>query len=264
MKILIVSDFSKDDDYSFRARHEYDLLKGHCDLSIRCVQGKLSIGNLKDIDIALHVIHPASYQYIPHVYNLGWVKKGDIDKNITSCAIMDEVVGDDIYKPIIDHSKFGRASDHTISYLDDESVIFTINNDFDKSSTIKLIEQFNRIVDPSEPLAMLIKTNKPIDPEITKLKTVLGLYPDINFYKKEVVIGNSLNYNDLMNLYYNFDYFVDSTNGADQRYIDIGHSYGKVVNSIEEAYELFVNKKTIELGPVVLIESHLNFLQERV
>lgn len=265
MNILIISDFTKDDDYSFRARHETDILKDHCEVSVRCIHNSLKIGDLNRIDIALHVIRPDKYKYIPGPYNIGWVKLSDKYKYPTILdGVLDEVVSDDVLEVIIDVGKFGQLRPHSIPYLDGECVIFTINNDFESSRTLQLIEDFNKLVDPSEPICFAVKTNKTIDNEITQVKNRLKLYPNISFYKKEVVINSPPDYNEIMNLYSNFNYFIDSTNHMDQRYEDIGHAFNKVVYSIEEACHLIRNKKSIEVGPAVLVDSHINFLKERV
>lgn len=265
MKILIVGDFSKDDDYSFRAKHEGDILKDHYEVSMRCIHNTMKIGDINNLDIALHIINPSKYRYVNGPKNIGWIKKEDQDIYMSMLGALDEVFNDHELVPLIDRAKFGQVGHHNIPYLDGESVIFTINDNFENSKSLDLIEQFNRLVDPSEPIALAIKTSRPIDGEITALKTRLNLYPNISFYKKEVIINSPQNYNEIANLYHNFTYFVDSTNKQDKRYIDMGKAYNKYASSVEDAIELIRKKELgVEEMSTVLVDSHLNFFKERV
>ena len=170
-KITVVSDFTQNDEWSFWARNEIANLKGHLDIAVQCTKKSISKGSLNGSNMVLHFAENPIY--IPNHFNVGC--------GSDEFGLMDALIN---LPPLIVPPPY-LDSPLKIRPLEGEFVVYTINSRFDKSHTLQLVEEFSRQFDPSEPITLLIKTDRVIENEVNSLKARMGLYPNPSSCKKE-------------------------------------------------------------------------------
>lgn len=266
-KVLIIGDFSKDSEYAFWAESEVQLLRDHFDVSIRCIHNRRSEGDLQNIDLVLHVVHPENYKRISGAPNIGWAI-GEKDFYHPMCNLLDDVVDSNKLHPmpkIIDKGKLPNAKKVNIDLLNGEFVIYTINDDFDNSRTLEIVKEFHKEFDAEEPVSLVIKTNRKIDNEVTNLKNHLGIYPNINLYKKEIVVTGQQSYDDMFSMHVSFNCFVDSSYGEIKRHIEIAKSLNKFT-TMSDVRSVYEGKTEINnaMPTEKMLNSHIVYLKESI
>jgi hypothetical protein len=245
-KITIVSDFTKNDEWSFWARNEIGHLKGHLDISVRCAKKSRSEGSLDGSDMVLHFSENPTY--IPNYFNVGC--------GPDEFGLMDALIK---LPPLIVPPPY-FDSPLKIRPLEGEFVIYTINSRFDRSNTLQLVEEFSRQFDPSEPVTLLIKTDRAFENEINGLKAKMALYPNISSYKKEIVIHGALDDQIIWTINHKFNLFVDSSDESQFR--EIAKSLNKYCDSPKKLRDYYENKVFGDNRKTVSVQDHLSILKD--
>lgn len=92
-----------------------------------------------------------------------------------------------------------------------------------RKNILAMIKAFHTEFLPNEPVSLLLKLNKPgcspdelgrlVDSDCTKMKEAMGLYKDLNRYKKEIIITFPVSDEEIMKLHNSCDCFVLSSFG---------------------------------------------------
>lgn len=254
-KILIVHDDKLDSEYVWWARHEGEILKREFQVIYSSPQ---TISNISDIDIVFWVTDPSEYQYIEGPKNIGWALDGKSEYIMG--ALLDEVVDTKQLVPFIDYSLFKSPTPPAIRPIEGEYIIYTVNENFDNSSTLQLIREFHLTFDPCEPVSLLIKTNRSIDHDINHLKRALNLYPSLDHYKKEVVINGPIQYSELWSMANYFDCFIE-TDKSSKRFSAMARHQLCDIKNMMGAYKSN-NMSSFKTDWSNYI-NHINFFKER-
>jgi len=107
-------------------------------------------------------------------------------------------------------------------------VFYTISEWNTRKNIPALIRAFHSEFEPNEPVSLMIKTNLPGVPSdelakeviktINKVKTDLRLYPDIQYYKSDLIQTTYLTEEELLELHYSCDCFVSPSYGEAWNY----------------------------------------------
>lgn len=152
----------------------------------------------------------------------------------------------DDYPTIVDYN------DNTLNipHLNGEYVFYTINDNYDKSTTKFIVQAFAEEFDPAEPVNLLIKTDRLIDKEMTDIKNSVGKFKNLNIYKKHVVISKQYSDNELCAIHNSFDCYIESEN-SDKNFEYIKNTCNKYIPQEDSVLEIrtllreaYLNKNT--------------------
>jgi hypothetical protein len=96
-------------------------------------------------------------------------------------------------------------------------IFYSIGEWTERKNYRDLVRAFHLAFDPNDPVELIIKTGGATDEQIwgdiNTVKQSLGLYEDIDHYKKEIIINQPLPYKSILSMHQNCDCFVSTSLG---------------------------------------------------
>lgn len=204
--------------------------KGELPVNVRALLNK----SAKGCNICIQHCLPSMFSYDGHFEkNIGlfaWETSGFGRSNWAHyCNLMDEIwvisktmkqtcqeEGVDVPIKVIPHAldleKYNQSYEGI--QRDKESFYFYTIGEFNRRKNyVALLKAFLTEFDPDENVELVIKTNKNIDDVVDRVCSGLKLYKDNSYYKKPIVISNSMSEAQIMGLHYNLDCFVSTSYG---------------------------------------------------
>ncbi len=259
MKILIIAHFNNGPSGWTKASIEYCLALDAVGYDVVCrsvnltntqtelplkIQGFLS-KDCQNVDICIQCILPHHFEYSTKFKkNLGliftetdsikwtpWVEKINLlDGIIVACNSSKECLENSGIKvPIYivpvptDITKFSKQYEKLKLPTNDDFIFYTIGT-FDRRKNLSaLLKAFHTEFDRSEPVSLVIKTNKfNLNPQecgnevqnyFSEIKKGLKLYSSLLLYKQEIIITNYMSEEQINQLHNTCDCFVMSSHG---------------------------------------------------
>lgn len=205
-KYLIIADFTKNTLESKMAKLTTNsLVRNKKHVRVRCLKKSISTkDNLDDINFVLQFNSPDNFVPILKCRNYGFCDSNT--KRISPLVDCQIPLYDNVYDENILKTKDGLD----MPFIKGDYVFCTANEDYNTSSTNILIEAFVSEFLPSEPVSLIIKTNRIIDDEIEYIKSKVGMYPSTNFYKQQIVINGEMPRDDQLKFINTCDCYVET------------------------------------------------------
>jgi hypothetical protein len=199
MTVLILADFTVNDKHTDLAKKTLDRVT-ELGVSHTCFKNT-DKEKLKEATIVIQFLPKNKLIRLPGKTNVVVGTHKELGEFVN---IVDEVWDD--YPILLEFN------DNTINipHLAGEYIFYTINDNYDKSTTKFIIQAFAEEFDPAEPVNLLIKTNRVIDKEMVDIKTAVGKFKNLNTYKKHVVISKQYTDNELCAIHNSFDCYIGS------------------------------------------------------
>lgn len=197
-------------------------------------------------DVIIHNTLPTLFDYRGSGFNIGlsmvethnleytgWVK--EFNKMDALWAVSDNdkailiesgvTVPIDVIPVPVDTNKFEQSYERMpLAEIPDEHFVFYfIGENITRKNLQALVLAYNLEFHPSEPVSLLIKAgrtgqsseqvNVQLEQEVSKVKSIIRLYPTLEQYKREWILTNRLSETDLYRLHQRCDCFVMPSHG---------------------------------------------------
>ena len=199
MTILILADFTVNDKHTDLAKKTLSRIT-ELGISHTCFKNT-DKDKLKEATVVIQFLPKNKLIRIPGKTNIAVGTHKELGQ---FAHIVDEVWDD--YPILIEFNN----NTLNIPHLAGEYIFYTINDNYDKSTTKFIIQAFAEEFDPAEPVNLVIKTDRLIDKEMVDIKKAVGKFKNLNTYKKHVVISKQYTDNELCAIHNSFDCYIES------------------------------------------------------